>query len=72
MNEEGRIKASKSATNRSKTDEGKKHLSDAGKKSAEKRKNDLNYKAFLVENAKILWEKRRLGILPMPQRKKKK
>lgn len=72
LNDEGRKKASKSAINRSKTDEGKKHLSDAGKKSAEKRKNDPNYKLFLIENAKLLWEKRRLGILPMPQRKKKK
>jgi hypothetical protein len=72
LSEEGRLKASESAKNRSTTLEGKEHLSKAGKISAEKRKNNLLYKQYLSQKTKELWEKRRLGLLPWPKNMRSK
>jgi hypothetical protein len=72
LSEEGKINASISAKKRSLTLEGKKHLSEAGKKSAEKRKNDPVYKEYLSKKSTEMWEKRRLGLLPWPKNMKAK
>jgi hypothetical protein len=69
---EARAKQSAAAIKRSLTLEGKKHLSEAGKKSAEKRKNDPVYKELLSKKSVELWEKRRLGLLPWPKNMKAK
>jgi hypothetical protein len=69
---EARAKLSAAAIKRSLTLEGKKHLSEAGKKSAEKRKNDPVYKELLSKKSVELWEKRRLGLLPWPKNMKAK
>lgn len=70
LSEEGKAKASESAKKRSLTEEGRKHLSYAGKKSAEKRKNDTVYRDYLSKKTKEMWEKRRLGLLPWPKNMK--
>lgn len=72
LNEAGKIKASNSAKKRAESEEGKIHLSRAGKLSAEKRKNDPNYKKHLSEKSKDMWEKRRLGLIPWPKNMKVK
>ena len=70
--EEARAKQSAAAIKRSLTIEGRLHLSDAGKKSAEKRKNDTVYREYLSKKSLELWEKRRLGLLPWPKNMKAK
>jgi hypothetical protein len=69
---EARAKQSAAAIKRSLTTEGKLILSQAGKKSAEKRKNNPEYKEYLSKKSTEMWEKRRLGLLPWPKNMKAK
>ena len=70
--EEARAKQSAAAIKRSLTEEGKLLLSEAGRKSAEKRKDDLVYREYLSKKSTEMWEKRRLGLLPWPKNMKAK
>lgn len=66
----GKLKASESAKKRALTEEGRINVSNAGKISAEKTKNNNEYKKKISNTMKEIWEKRKLGILPMPVRQK--
>ena len=68
--DEARAKQSAAAVKRSLTLEGKKHLSEAGKKSAKNRSIDPMYKLQQSQKTKELWAKRKAGLLPYPKNMK--